>query len=73
MTGSNAGLIVIPIVSMLALALWLGVVMYVGAHPGKALPGKPAWPGKPKPGKSGPGGGHRTCRFSRLPGSQAAA
>ena len=34
MTGSNAGLIVVPIVMLPALALWLGLVYYVGVHPG---------------------------------------
>jgi hypothetical protein len=33
MTGSNLVLIVVPIVSVSALALWLGLVMYAGAHP----------------------------------------
>ena len=33
MTGSNAVLIVVPIVMVLALALWLSLVMYAGAHP----------------------------------------
>jgi hypothetical protein len=33
MTGSNAVLIVVPIVMLPALALWLGLVMYAGNHP----------------------------------------
>jgi hypothetical protein len=33
MTGSNLVLIVVPIVSLSALGLWLGLVMYAGAHP----------------------------------------
>jgi hypothetical protein len=33
MTGSNAVLIVVPIVMLPALALWLGLVMYAGSHP----------------------------------------
>lgn len=33
MTGSNLVLIVVPIVMVSALALWLGLVMYAGAHP----------------------------------------
>jgi hypothetical protein len=33
MTGSNLALIVVPIVMVSALALWLGLVMYAGAHP----------------------------------------
>ncbi len=33
MTGSNAVLIVVPIVMLAALGLWLGLVYYVGAHP----------------------------------------
>ncbi|MGO9221849.1 MAG: hypothetical protein ACLP5E_29395 [Streptosporangiaceae bacterium] len=33
MTGSNLLLIVVPIVSLSALGLWLGLVMYSGAHP----------------------------------------
>ncbi len=33
MTGSNLVLIVVPIVSLSALGLWLGLVMYSGAHP----------------------------------------
>lgn len=33
MTGSNLVLIVVPIVMVPALALWLGLVMYAGAHP----------------------------------------
>ena len=33
MTGSNAVLIVVPIVMLAALGLWLGLVYWVGAHP----------------------------------------
>ena len=33
MTGSNAVLIVVPIVALVTLAFWLGLVYYVGAHP----------------------------------------
>ncbi len=33
MTGSNLVLIVVPIVMVLALGTWLGLVMYAGAHP----------------------------------------
>jgi hypothetical protein len=33
MTGSNAVLIVVPIVMLPALGLWLGLVMYAGNHP----------------------------------------
>ena len=33
MTGSNLALIVVPIVMVLALGTWLGLVMYAGAHP----------------------------------------
>jgi hypothetical protein len=33
MTGTNAVLIVVPIVMLPALALWLGLVMYAGSHP----------------------------------------
>jgi hypothetical protein len=33
MTGSNAVLIVVPIVALVTLGFWLGVVYYVGAHP----------------------------------------
>jgi hypothetical protein len=33
MTGSNLVLIVVPIVTLAALGLWLGLVYYVGAHP----------------------------------------
>jgi hypothetical protein len=33
MTGSSLLLIVVPIVSLSALGLWLGLVMYAGAHP----------------------------------------
>ena len=33
MTGSNAVLIVVPVVMLPALALWLGLVMYAGNHP----------------------------------------
>jgi hypothetical protein len=33
MTGSTAVLIVVPIVALLTLAFWLGLVYYVGAHP----------------------------------------
>ena len=33
MTGSNAVLIVVPLVMLPALALWLGLVMYAGNHP----------------------------------------
>ena len=33
MTGSNAVLIVVPIVMLAALGLWLGLVYYAGQHP----------------------------------------
>ena len=33
MTGSNAVLIVVPIVALATLAFWLGLVFYAGAHP----------------------------------------
>ena len=33
MTGTNAVLIVVPIVMLAALGLWLGLVYWVGAHP----------------------------------------
>jgi len=33
MTGSNAVLIVVPIVALSTLAWWLGLVYYVGGHP----------------------------------------
>ena len=33
MTGSTLALIVIPIVMLPALGVWLGLVMYAGAHP----------------------------------------
>jgi hypothetical protein len=33
MTGSNLVLIVVPIVMVVALGTWLGLVMYAGAHP----------------------------------------
>ena len=33
MTGSNAVLIAVPIVALVTLAFWLGLVYYVGAHP----------------------------------------
>jgi hypothetical protein len=33
MTGSNAVLIVVPIVMLAALGLWLGLVYWAGAHP----------------------------------------
>jgi hypothetical protein len=33
MTGSNAVLIVVPIVALSTLFLWLGLVYYAGAHP----------------------------------------
>jgi hypothetical protein len=33
MTGSNGVLIAVPIVSLVTLAFWLGLVYYVGAHP----------------------------------------
>jgi hypothetical protein len=33
MTGSNAVLIVTPIVALSTLGLWLGLVYYIGAHP----------------------------------------
>jgi hypothetical protein len=33
MTGSNAVLIVVPIVALSTLAWWVGLVFYVGAHP----------------------------------------
>ncbi len=33
MTGSTLLLIVMPIVSLAGLGLWLGLVMYCGAHP----------------------------------------
>jgi hypothetical protein len=33
MTGSNAALIVVPIVALATLAFWLGLVFYAGAHP----------------------------------------
>ena len=33
LTGSNAVLIVVPIVMLAALGLWLGLVYWAGAHP----------------------------------------
>ena len=33
MTGSNGVLIAVPIVALVTLAFWLGLVYYVGAHP----------------------------------------
>lgn len=33
MTGSNAAAIVTPIVAMISLAFWLGLVFYAGSHP----------------------------------------
>lgn len=33
MTGSNAVLIAVPIVALVTLAFWLGLVYYVGAYP----------------------------------------
>lgn len=34
MTGSTLGIIFIPIVALLSLAFWLGMVYYAAAHPG---------------------------------------
>jgi hypothetical protein len=34
MTGSTLGVIFIPIVALLSLACWLGMVYYAAAHPG---------------------------------------
>lgn len=33
MTGSNAVVIVTPIVALVTLAFWLGLIFYVGSHP----------------------------------------
>jgi hypothetical protein len=37
MTGSTLGIIFIPIVALLSLAGWLGMVYYAAAHPGNRV------------------------------------
>jgi hypothetical protein len=42
MTGSSLVPIILPIVAIVALAAWLGMVFWADAHPGRKVPGAEA-------------------------------
>lgn len=57
MTGSSLIPIILPIVAIVALAAWLGMVFWADAHPVRKAPGANATGADVPPATAGPGAG----------------
>jgi hypothetical protein len=55
MTGSSLLPIILPIVAIVALAAWLGMVFWADAHPGRKAPGADALGADVRPATAGSG------------------